>query len=283
MKRLLGASVAAVMAAFQTSPALAQETDDWEFQEDVAQRLSVAAVRYDAGPAIFVQCRQGGLTVVLAGLPATTSGDLVLEARRADGRSDSQRWISGGAPGSLRSSVPARDVRFMRGGGAFTLRSAEGAATFAANYDLPTQSANLDRVLTNCGWAVTEERDLLSRVGDTISLVDPNAQQRRPPQTSRTVTRRPREAQPPQPGAPSGPPPAELQISCIVRNLHLTECRPHQPPSPSQRIDAGAMRRYEGRQVYSNDAAAAEGRVIYLHGGGVVTVIDYISTVPAGG
>lgn len=284
MKRIVAATLFAMLAAVPVA-AVAQDVDDWEHQEDPAQGVSLAAVRYDGGAAIVVQCRAGALTVVMAGLPAL-DGDLILEASRVDGRTDVQTWSPGGGPGAFRSDVPARDARFMRGGGAYSVRTVDGASeALRTQFDLPTQSTNLDRVLAACGWTLTDERDLLRRAGSAVSFTDPDAPQartlvpRRAP--SRSVTGRGRRPPPPPPRAPRILP-AEQQISCIVRSLRLTDCRPdHAAPEsarpPGAPDPAEDVRRLEGSQVWSTDAAAVEGTVLYVHGPRLVRVVEYIT------
>lgn len=271
MKRVLTAALCVVLGAGQAA-AMPQD-DDWEFQEDPAQNLMVAAVRYEAGAAIVVQCRAGALTAVLVGLTPAPGG-LELNAARADGRQDLQAWAPAGSPGAFRSETAARDVRFMRGGGRYSLRTAEGAATrLRADFDLPTQSANLDRVLTGCGWALTDDRDVIARVGNEVSLNDPNA----PPSRRRRGPSRPRaegsgRAETPDSGPPA-PPPAETQVSCIIRNLRLTECRGDHPPAPGARPGDRNLEWLDDRVVYAPDAAAAEGKVMFIRETPLIMVV----------
>ncbi len=151
MKPMLVAALCAILCA---GPAVAaQDEDDWEFEEDPSRNLSVAAVRYDGGASVIVLCRDGVLTTVLTGLP--TAQRIEFQASRADGRSDTQIWLDAGQPGALRSSAPEKDARFLRGAGAYQVRTVEGQTpVFRTAFDLPTQYANLDRVLTACGVAI---------------------------------------------------------------------------------------------------------------------------------
>lgn len=147
MKPTLVAALCALLSAAPTA-AFAQD-DDWEFAEDPARNLTVAAVRYDGGTSLVVLCRDGALTTVVTGLPSADR--IELAARRADGRSDTQVWLAAGQPGALLSSTPEKDARFLRGGGAYEVRTVEGQApVFRTSFDLPTQFANLDRVLSAC-------------------------------------------------------------------------------------------------------------------------------------
>ena len=276
MKTVLFAGLAMTVGLGMTTAAAAQD-DDWEFQQDPAHNIAIAVARYDAGQMIVVQCRDNKLTAVLAGLPAATA-PLELSANRADGRSDQQIWAPAGAPGAYRSGVSARDIRFMKGGGLYSVRTGEGAETaFRGAFDLPTQSANLDRVLTACGWATTDERDRLA-MATGISLVNPEGGDRRRTRTQRGATSRSPRREIAPPPAPSAPPPAEQLVSCVVRDLHLRECRVEHPGSAAALQPA--LRAYEGREVFLQDgadAAANEGGVVFLSGPLIVVTADYIT------
>lgn len=281
MKTVFFAGLGAVACLGMATGASAQD-DDWEFQQDAARGIAIAAARYDAGQMIVVQCRDNKLTAVLTGLPAADH-PLNLTATRADGRSVPQVLLSGGAPGAWRLSAPGRDIRFMRGGGLYSIQTPAGSApAVRAAYDLPTQSANLDRVLMACGWATTDDRDLLADAD--VSLHDPSDEpsgRRRVPTQRGATSRAPRReveiASLPRPEIPM-----ENSVSCIVRDLHLRECRADHPASAQTRDVASQVRDLEGEQVYAlngTDAAANEGKVMHIIGGRV-TIIDYLGMVP---
>ncbi|RYF99459.1 MAG: hypothetical protein EON94_11310 [Caulobacteraceae bacterium] len=168
----------------------------------------------------------------------------------------------------------------MKGGGLYSVQTGEGAATaFRGAFDLPTQSANLDRVLTACGWSATDDRDALGLAGG-ISLSDPDGQRR--VRTQRGATSRAPRREVPTPAAPAVTPPAEHLVSCVVRDLHLKECRAEHTASAATPEVAQALRFYEGREVYLEEgttAAANEGKVVLLNGPSIV--VDYIATIPA--
>lgn len=261
MRAELYAGLAMAVGLGLATTAVAQD-DDWEFQEDAARHISVAAVRYDGGAAIVVQCRDGALTAVLAGMPAGVES-VALQATRADGRSDQQTWVSAGAAGALRSTQAHRDARFMRGGGAFAVRTAAGETpSFTSSFDLPAQSANLDKVLTACGWALTDDRDAIPRAEGEITLVNPH---RATPRRSRSVQNLPSRPRAPA-EAPAGPPslpPIERQVSCIVRDRTATECRADYAGADPAVVE-GMLRRVEGERLYGEGVEAAEGKVFFL-------------------
>ena len=241
MRPTLVAALCAILCA-GPGAAFAQDEDDWELVEDPAQELTLAAVRYDGGQSIIAQCQRGRLVLVMTGLPE--SGELLrLAATRADGRAAAQRWTPVAGPGTYRSVTPGREARFMRGGGAYVVRSASGAATpVSATFDLPGQSANLERVLTACGWALEDDRDLLEEAD--VFLDRPSARRERPSYR-----------------VPSVP---EREVSCVVREMRLRDCRSDHPPSARTANTRSLLRAVQGEQVHpaiGADPAAAEGKV----------------------
>lgn len=240
MKKTIATLLCALACA--APPAVALDEDDWEFAEDPARQLTVAAVRYEGGQAIVAQCQEGRLVLIVTGLP---DGEDIrrASATRGDGRSRDQIWAPVAGAGTYRSASPGRDSRFLRGGGAYVMRAAEGGATpFNATFDLPAQSSNLDRVLTACGWALEDDRDLLAEADVTLD----------PP---RRNDDRPRYRLPPVP---------EREVSCVVRDMRLRDCRADHPPSERTSNTRSLKSALEGERVYApagSDPAAAEGRV----------------------
>lgn len=243
MQGFMGAFVAlALTVGGAVSPARATaQDDDWEFGEDAAQQLTVAAVRYDDGRAIFVQCRSEELKVALIGFPNTTETSRRLEATRADGVSTLQTWqvVQGQA---LSSALPARDARFLRAGGALQLHSPAGAAApFRATLELPLQHASLDRVLTACGYPVEDDRDRLPTADDTMRLLTRVAD-----------------------GAMGGSPGRSMEISCIIRAGAYSDCRVDHRLKDQSGDGQGDVRDWNRARVHQDDAAANEGRVVYI-------------------
>ncbi|WP_242077693.1 hypothetical protein [Brevundimonas diminuta] len=174
MKLLISVSSAIftfVGLAVLGAAAQAQElsVDDWEYGEDAASRTAAAMVEFSGGQAIVIQCRAGALSVVLLGVPQTTATFRTLELYRADGRSDAGRWQASSPSTAFRSTAAARDARFFKGGGVLTVRSREGDPDrMRMELDLPTESKNVDRVLTACDRPLIERRDTMPRVDETL-------------------------------------------------------------------------------------------------------------------
>lgn len=220
--------------------AMAQSDDDWEFQNDANRSIAMAS--YAGGQSIIVQCSGPELKLVLVGLPATTATTRRLDAVRSDGVTDTQSWqvVDGQV---LVSSVPARDVRFLRVGGVMRLQSIPGeSAPVAATFDLPTQHANLDRVLTACGYPVEEARDAIPRVSADVRM-----------------------AEPPRRGTQGGQPGKSLELSCIVQGGAYRECQAdHLVQGVWARTARQTANTYNGVRLNPEDAAANEGRVVYI-------------------
>lgn len=279
-----GALLAMVAGAMSVPvAAVAQEEDDWEFGEDAARELTAATVRYDAGKAVVVQCEKGDLKVVIVGLPATTTASRRLAVSRADGRSDVQTWFAPAGQTAFTSTVSGRDARFLRGGGLYQLRSAEGEAgtPMRAAFDLPTQNANLDRVLTACGYAVSDERDLLQRASPDLKTAWEAEHENDRPRArtgSRSVSQpnaRSRRGPPPAPPAPR-----PSRTSCIVRGGEYADCRVEHASVGDRASDAGAaIQRLNGTKLEAASAAANEGRVDYLRNYGDVMPLIVVDRI----
>jgi TonB family protein len=159
------------------SPAMAQEAgDDWDLTVDEAQGVTLATVGYSSGQALAVRCRGGELDVLVSGLPPMEGASRRIEATYRDGRTEAGSWITANDGSLIFSPAPALDGRRLRQGGALQLSVAlEFAATSPLRryaLDLPTQSANLDRVLDDCGAGAPDPRDDLVRWNQPIGMTD---------------------------------------------------------------------------------------------------------------
>lgn len=239
-------SMLAATLAVQPMTAFAQD-DDWEFQQDAGRKLTVAAVRYDDGKAIIARCQDGDLKLVVVGLPQMTEPVVYLEGRRPDGRQDTQVWNpqSGEGVAALSSGVPARDIRFLRGGGAWGIRTLPDAPrAMRATLDLPSQSANLDRVLVECQRSLQDDRDTLprARFRAAEAAAQPDTKPRRPVRRGQVV--------------------GVAEISCIIRDLRYTDCRADYERPEGAAEDA--LRYQNRRRLEGEDRSALEGTVAYV-------------------
>lgn len=245
MNRLASTLFAVAMSAASLSHAAlaaAQTGDDWEFGEDATRNLSVAAVRFDGGQAIVVQCSAGELKVALQGLPERTGPSHRLQAERADGAIDLQTWqVAAGR--TWFSAAPARDARFLRAGGVLKLRSDTGQTSpVSATFDLPAEHANVDRVLTACGYALTTDRDTLAKAPMMQVVASSDA------------------------GSTAGAPGRSMEVSCIVRSDIYRDCRvDHMMQGQSEASARREAARWNGKRAHTGDATAYEGAVAYLY------------------
>lgn len=249
MNRLIGALAMALCLA--PGPGFAQDADDWAFVETEEHGM-IAITEFAGGQAILAQCRDRELKVMLTGLPTTSERARNVQASRADGRHSPQTWLSSETPGVFTAAVPGRQARFLRGGGAYEMRTAEGEIPpMRATFDLPAASANLDRVITGCNWAIEDERDALEQPGP--QSFEWASSRGRAPQTDR-----------PRPRRRDGQLVSIVHLSCIVRNLRLAECRADHQLPVSGSHGSGAARNLNGERLVAPDPALVEGRVVYV-------------------
>ena len=234
---------AALVLSLIASPSLSisQEADDWDFAEDISRKLTVATASYSAGTSIIVHCQDGELNVVMLGLPASHENLRRLDATRSDGTTDTQAWVVGEGK-MLTSNMPSRDARFLRVGGALRLRSSAGQPSpISASFELPTQHANLDRVISGCGYELENDRDRIPRA-------DPQHR----------LTRKP-------PRSEGGRPGHSIEVSCLVRAGAYQECRAdHVETNTDRQSIRGGVNSWNRARVHLEDATANEGRVVYI-------------------
>jgi hypothetical protein len=247
MKLLAAAALLATV--IWPSATLAQDVDDWDYGEDPAKQLSAAMVEYEGGKTILVQCLAGDLTVAIVGLPQHPSESLRAEVRRPDGRRSLTTWSSRTADVRV-SGTPGRTARLLRGGGGLDLASAPNEAPpMRAQFDLPVQSAQLDRVLTACGRALVDERDLrpdgTDHVAD-LSWSGPIAERLQARTTGQGGLR-------------------QAEVSCVIgAGGRLRACQLEQELPSASDYGRAAVAAAEGQAVTLTNAAEAEGTVLHF-------------------
>ncbi|HYD28185.1 MAG TPA: hypothetical protein VEA62_10885 [Brevundimonas sp.] len=170
-------AVLAAVVAMAATPAFAQEGgDDWDLTVDEAQGVTLATVGYSSGQAVAVRCRGGELDVLVSGLPPMEGASRRIEATYRDGRTEAGSWITANDGSLIFSPAPAIDARRLRQGGPLQLSVALESPTTSPlrrySLDLPTRSANLDRVLDSCGARAPDPRDDLVRWNLPIGTTD---------------------------------------------------------------------------------------------------------------
>lgn len=217
--------------------AVDQPTDDWDFAVDPTRKLTVASVAYAEGSTLFAACLNDTLTVGVRGLPTPSVSTRWFERRFNDGRTETSFWEASDTGTGLISGASARVARSLRTGGRLVLNSApDGEVPIHLALDLPTQSANLDRVLTACGRPLESPHDRAPPLGKLLEQT------------------------------PAIPPPAavrhssfRVEVDCIVADGRLSAClSEHQHPA-DKALGAAVAREANGVRVKVNDPIAAEG------------------------
>ncbi|HUH23528.1 MAG TPA: hypothetical protein VLZ51_05655 [Brevundimonas sp.] len=217
--------------------AVDQPTDDWDFAVDPARQLTVASVAYAEGSTLFAACLNDTLTVGVRGLPTPSVATRWFERHFDDGRMESSYWEASGTGTGLISDAPARVARSLRSGGQLVLISApDGEVPIHLALDLPTQSANLDRVLTACGRPLESPHDRAPPLGKLLEQTPAIS----PPPSARYSS-------------------FQVEIDCIVADGRLSAClSEHQRPA-DKGLGAAVAREANGVRVKVSDPIAAEG------------------------
>ena len=162
-----GAIVAAFIGLLATPVSAQQAGDDWDLIVDESHDMTLAVVGYSSGQTLAVRCRDDDLELLLSGLPPLEGETRRVEAAYSDGRVDAGYWFSSGDGSLVFSPVPRLDARRLRQGGPLQLSVAASTDHEAPlrryALDLPTNSANLDQVLADCGAGQPDPRDDLVR------------------------------------------------------------------------------------------------------------------------
>lgn len=214
-----------------------QPTDDWDFAADPARKLTVATVAYAEGPTLFAACRNDTLTVGLKGLPTPSVATRWFERRFDDGRTESAFWEASDTGTDLISGASARVARSFRNGGRLVLNSApDGEVPIHIAFDLPPQSANLDRVLAACGRPRESPLDRAPPLGKLLEQTPAI-----PPTASARYSS------------------YQVELDCIVADGRLSACRSEHQRPDDRALGVAVARDANGVRVKVSDPIAAEG------------------------
>ena len=150
MKAIVGALMASLMAA----PTLAQDADDWDYAEDSARQLSIAAGTFDSF-GVAARCMDGHFSLILSGLPEG-SGERTLWVRLRDRPELEEPWVSEEDSGTLFSVWPRSSAAALSRGGPLSIRVPDGDQWRRYVVDLPRSEASVARVLAACGTAIAD-------------------------------------------------------------------------------------------------------------------------------
>lgn len=227
----------ALTGAAQTRPAV----DDWDIQQDRPRELTVASVSYSSGTTLSVQCLAGDLLVAVTGLPPAAAGVRRYDRRVAGGQVEQTDWRPAASGAGITSSSARLARSFRRGGRLELVGSVQGGAPVEIALDLPTQSSNLDRVLTACGQPVSDPFDGALGIGDLL-IEQPRVRIPEPAFRSYDA--------------------GQVTMECRIANARLRDCRVTRITPANPRLEAEAVRSANGTRVRLRDHEAAEGRVV---------------------
>ena len=236
----MAAIVIGLFGMATASVAVAQDTDDWDFLVDPERKdLTVAGVQFEGGASLSVQCQGGMLSLFVGGIPMSGRNFRAFSIMGDDGLSRLSHFTRVEHTNLLHAN-DARAVRFLRTRERITIASSAGELQpMRMQLDLPALSANLDRVLTACGYPLVDSRDDLADVSDLI--INPPIIEM--PTFSRRYTV------------------VRVEVSCVVSNGRLTACQSdHETPSAPE-VGRATAQEANGTRVSLSDPAAAEGRL----------------------
>lgn len=241
-------TAAAILLAALAFPAAAaaQEADGWDAA--TVDGAVTASVSYEGGAGLMVQCRDGGLDVVLQGLPPATGSDQrKLQIGSDPAALEDATWRASDDPTAALSGAPAKRARSFRRGGAFIVRAegANGAPGRRLDIALPSDSSALDQVLQACGEPLVDPRDDLPDAGELL-VRDGDWGIRHFHLSARGQGR--------------------VEVSCIIATAgHVRDCQIETETPRGEGLGAQILR--QERRVRFNfgaNAQAAEGRLLHV-------------------
>lgn len=160
---------AALLSCLLLAPgsATAQDADDWDYGEDPARRMAVAAVTFE-NFGVAVRCIDENLSVVLSGLPAS-SGERTLRYGMGDGAEADSRWISGRDSTAAFSIWPRAVGTDLSRGGRLSLDVPDGERRRRFAVDLPPSTTSVARVFRACGHELPAVGDNDAPDGDSLA------------------------------------------------------------------------------------------------------------------
>ena len=174
MKRFVVGGLMAVLAL----PAFAQDAvpgqaapqppgeADWDVTRDPRHKSVIAWIPVTSGLALAVRCVDGAMDTVIAGLPATPTGQATRPLHIAFGDAPLRQtnWNVTTDRTVAIADYPAAFARKLRQGGPLKIMipgGAEGGRNLRHNLTLPPSSAAIEEALTACGVPLDDPRDAL--------------------------------------------------------------------------------------------------------------------------
>lgn len=142
--RMLGFLLAGIAGAGPT-----QARDDWDYGEDPARDLAIAAVTYE-NFGVAVRCMGDNLSVVMSGLPEG-SGERTLRLALGDEVGAESAWVSARNSTTVFAVWPRAVATRLSAGGQLVLAVPDGEQTRRYAVDLPASATSVERVFRACG------------------------------------------------------------------------------------------------------------------------------------
>lgn len=149
------------------SPAASRITDDWDYGEDPARALVIAAVTFE-NFGVAVRCMEGSLSVVVSGLPVA-SGQRRLLYSMAGGPEAESLWVSANDSTSAFALWPRSVATAMSRGGRLTVAARDGEETRRYAVELPASNRSIGRVFEACGHELDPSRPDEAPAGEDFS------------------------------------------------------------------------------------------------------------------
>lgn len=163
----IGLASAFVCVLAASTPAAAQDGDDWDFGEDAARDLAVAAVTFD-NFGVAVRCMNDNLSVVLSGLPVA-SGERTLRYRVGDRPDADSLWVSDRDSTTAFAVWPRGIAANLSRGGVLVLDAPDGERSRRYTVDLPASQTSIGRVFQACGKELSPPQSATAPSGESLA------------------------------------------------------------------------------------------------------------------
>lgn len=169
MRSSLNTATAAscLMLLLANGPAAAQDASDWDYGEDAAKDLAIAAVTFE-NFGVAVRCMGENLSVVMSGLPVG-SGERTLGFQMGGEPAEDSRWVSDKNSASAFAVWPRAMATSLSRGGRLSLAVPDGNTTRRLAVDLPASTESVGRVFRACGRQLDASNEEEAPTGDDLA------------------------------------------------------------------------------------------------------------------
>jgi len=155
-----------ILAVVTASPALAQQSDDWEIVRQPEEKTVFTYLPTTTNLVLGFRCVDGVYAAFIAGLPEArrNARTRTLQIKIGDSEMGDTVWNVTTDRTVALADYPAPLARELREGGAVTIvvpRGADDGRNIRYELTLPGSSAAIDETLTACGRPLADPRDAL--------------------------------------------------------------------------------------------------------------------------